>query len=115
YKQQRKDNELIIKLRIIRDVLALKHPKTSVAAKHDMGRNTVGNIIKAFNERIPLKTRQKLLTSTQTFSKAEIQDMLEPIKNQSTKPKGNKRSANKEQEEILLKYFHEQELSVGAD
>jgi len=115
YKQQRGANELIMKFRIICDVLRHHHSKTGVADKYGMGRNTVGNIIAAFRKSISQPVQAELLSAAQTFSQREIEEKLAPIKNTSTKPLGNKRSATKQQEQIILKYFHQEHIAVGAD
>ena len=105
YKQQRKESELLIKLRIIRDVIVSNTKKIDVANKFSMHRNTVSNIIKSFNKRISKDTKHKIIDLDSSFSNEEINDMLSSLKNNSTKPISNKRSASKEQEDLIKSYF----------
>jgi hypothetical protein len=112
YKQQRKGNELMIKFRVIADVLRHKYPRTAVAVKYQMHRNCVGTLIKSFQENIESETKAELL-SDHSFSQLEIEEKLAPIRNKKTSPLGNKRSASKEQEALVLRYFSLK--SVGID
>ena len=115
YIEQRKVNELVAKFRIISDAVKNKYPRTSIADKYDMGRNTVTNIISAFEKNISIETQQELLDPTKTFSQIEIEEKLAPLKNTSTKPKSNKRCATSEQEKIILQYFQKNGKSVGIN
>lgn len=112
YKQQRKESELTVKFRIITDVLRHRYPQTAVADKYRMHRNCVGKIIKAFRENISPGTQAELL-SGDSFSRLEMEEKLAPIRNKSTAPRGNIRSASPEQERAILKYFARK--SVGID
>ena len=117
YKEQIKGNELITKFRIIRDVMANCYPETSVAEKFHMHRNTVWKLIHHFKEKIPIYIQEELLgiydgrnndtIDNKSFTKEEIEEKLAPFLNESTKPKWNNRSANKEQEDLIVKYHSE--------
>ena len=117
YKEECKNegNELIIKLRIIREVVVLKRSQKKTSERYHMGRNTVGRLVKEFKEKIPSDIQEELLDSERHFSQAEIKKKLSPLKNKSRRPKGNKRSANPQQKEIILKYFHTKKVSVGVN
>ncbi len=112
YKQQVKENELIAKLRIIREVKVHFLPKTNIAYKFSMHRNTIRNIITDFEEQIAPKNQIDLLQN-KTLTKQEIEEKLFPMKNESRKPHWNKRCADKQQEGLILKYYHEKNLRIG--
>ncbi len=112
YKQQIKTNEAVTKLRIIRDVKLNKLPKTSVAFKFGMHRNSVGNIINAFEQRLSPEIQQELLYSN-SLLQHEITEKLTVIKNKPRKPVSNKRSANKEQEDLISSYFEKRNMKSG--
>jgi len=111
YKEQSRHNELLTKLRIIYDVKKFKYPQTSVAMKYSMHRNTVRNILEAFNKRIDPITQDELLKGN--LNQIELEEKMSPIKNSSRKPHSNKRCANKKQEELIISYFKEKGFKVG--
>jgi len=112
YKEQIRENEAVTKLRIIRDVKLNKHSHASVADKFSMHRNSVGNIVRAFEKIISSKIQQKLLYNN-ALLKDEIEEMLQPIKNLSSVPRSNKRSASKEQENLIKDYFENRNMRAG--
>lgn len=114
YKEQIKISaiaELFAKLKIIREILKEKYPKTAVAEKYQMHRNTIGKIITSFKT-LPTEIQTKLLTKNTT--KEEIKKLMEPLKNKTTKPHSNKRSANPKQEKLILHIYHERKVKVGS-
>ncbi len=113
YKEQSKQDELIAKFRVITDVKLHGYPKTSVANKYCMHRNTVNQLIKSFENNICLEIQHDLLNRSSSFTEEEINKKLFAIKNKSRKPHSNKRTANKKQESIIKKYFYDQNVRVG--
>lgn len=113
YKEQIKiseTSELLTKLKIIREVQQLGHPKTAVAEKYQMHRNTVRDIEKNFKQ-LPQDIQKKLLT--ESITKGEIKKIMAPLKNKSTKPHSNKRRANLKQEALILNIYHKRKIKVG--
>jgi len=113
YKVQSKQNELITKFRVITDVKRHRYSKTSTANKYNMHRNTVSKLIKSFEENIPLTIQNNLLYNSSSLKSEEINERLSLIKNKSRKPHSNKRTANEKQENIIKKYFYDQNVRVG--
>ncbi len=115
YKEQRKGNELLIKFRIIYDVLSNNIPRTKTAKKYRMSRRSIQNLIKNFKEKIDIDTQIELLKPQNSLNKLDIEDKLHPLLNASTKPKTNKRSASLEQAQLIKKYFVTLKRSVGIN
>lgn len=113
YKQQIRDNEAVTKLRIIRDVKINKYSQLDVAIKFNMHRNSVRNILNAFEQEIAPEIQHELLHST-SLLKHEITEKFKLIKNKSRKPLSNKRSANKEQEDLIKDYFENRNMKAGC-
>jgi len=113
YKQQIQKNEMVTKLRIIRDVKLNAMLHEDVAGKFRMHRNSVGNIISAFEKQLPTEAQNELL-SNKSMSQDEIEAKLSPIKNQSSAPHTNKRSASKEQEDLIKSYFNKRNMKAGS-
>ena len=114
YKQQIKGDELITKFRVIRNVLVHAYPRGLVADKFLMHRNSVRNIIESFESNIDPSAQEVLLRWDNKFSRLELEDMLKPILNSSRAPKSNKRSANKEQEALIVKYTEENNVKIWS-
>lgn len=112
YKDERKNNELLAKLKVVRDVLEKKHPKTSVSAKYNMHRNTVTNLCHNFCQRVPIEA-QTILLQKRPPPLAVIQELMAPLGSDSTKPHSNSRMASEEQTEAVKKLFCEDKLAVG--
>ena len=113
YKEQCKQNELIAKLKVIRDVKLHKYPKTSIARKFSMHRNTVKNIIDSFDKNFSLEKQYSVLQNSTSLKLEKINEKLSLIKNKSRKPNSNKRCANKTQEELIKSYFYDKKIRVG--
>ncbi len=116
YKQQCRieGNELYTKFRIIRAALVQKIPRETLSQNFHMHRNSVGNILRAFQDKIPPETRQILLQPSASFSKNELGEHLAPLKNKSPIPLSNSRSATKEQAEAVLDIFNQKKVRVGS-
>jgi len=112
YKDERSQNELLAKLKVIREVRVWKHPKTSVAAKYGMHRNTVTKLCHAFSHALPDEV-QRILLKPKPPPLEVILEAMSPLLSLSTKPHSNKRMATPVQTETVLKLFHQDELAVG--
>ena len=112
YKKQRKENELITKLRIIKLVKKDGYKKAMVARKFMCHRNTVGNIVKLFETKIP-KEKQVEILSNPSLELEDLKKLLAPIENRSTKPRSNRRSAVMKQVAAIKKIFNEKNVKVG--
>lgn len=114
YKSQKKTSELMVKYRVILQVIKDKKNRVEVATIFSMHRNSVGKICKDFSEKIEERIQAELLDTSTDFSVREIEEKLFPILGKKTVPISNKRSATKEQENLILKYFNDEEITVGA-
>jgi hypothetical protein len=114
YKEQKKENELMAKYRVILDVIKHKQKRVEVAKKYSMSRNSVRNIISDFLFLVKKEIQIELLSPIFQFSILEIEEKLSSILGKKTVPISNKRSATKEQEDLILKYFNDDDITVGA-
>ena len=114
YKEEKKVSELMAKYRIILKVLKNGESRVRVARSFSMSRNSVRNIVNDFAVNIESSVQTELLDASNDFSVREIEEKLFPILGKKTIPLSNKRSATKEQEKLILKYFNEDEITVGA-
>jgi len=99
YKKQKKDNELLVKLRIIKDRKYANLKVKEICYKYSVHRNTVRNIINKF-ETLDKKTKSTLLKDTLT--KDEIFKYLGCIRDKPPKPKSHPKQATPEQEEKII-------------
>jgi transposase-like protein len=113
YKEQIKQNELTTKIRIIRLVKKDRLTIMKVAENFDCHRNTVRNILKNFSVNISSEDQKLLLSEQHSFGYPELVQRYQPLVSSSRKPKSHKRSATKEEEEQILKLFHEENIKVG--
>jgi len=111
YKQQIKSDELLTKLRIIRLVKNQRQTKVNVSQVFSCHRNTVRNIIKAFEENLSLHEQKQLLTNS--FDKVELLEKMTPVKSKSTRPKSHPSQATPDQELAIASIFREDEIKVG--
>ncbi len=117
YKQQCRieGNELYTKFRIVRDVMVHGMSRSSVAQKFHMHRNSVGNILCDFREKVSTDDQVKALENRKKpFSKIEVGLLLAPLKNKVPIPLSNSRSATKEQADAVVEIFNERKVRVGA-
>jgi len=112
YKEQVKDNELIAKWRVIREVIVSGQPRTAVAKKFSMHRNTVGGLVNDFLLLIPTSLQQEIRQENGR-TKLWLEELLSPLKNISRKPKSNKRMASIEQSTLIKDYVEKQGIKVG--
>lgn len=61
YKQQSKDNDLLTKWRVLREVIVNDRSHTAVAQKFSMHRNTVRVLVNNFETLIPAESKDFLL------------------------------------------------------
>lgn len=87
YKEQIKANELITKIRILRYVKKEHLPITEVAKSFSMHRNTIGNIIKAFERAITQANQCMLLSSGVQNSQEELITRYQNILNKKRIPR----------------------------
>ena len=112
YKSQIKENESLMKLWLIRLVKNSNYSQKQVAAIFSCHRNTVGGIIKRFNQ-LSLKV-QKLLLTNNDLSLEEIDQLLTPLLNKSCKPHSHPSQASECQEAAVAVWlFDEKRLRVG--
>lgn len=114
YKEQIRENELTTKIRIIRYVKKEHVPLRQVASAFSCHRNTIGNIIKFFEEKIPLEDQALLLRQGAHFTQEALSIRYGNLLNASKRPKGNKRCAAKQIEEKIKELFTEKKIRVGV-
>ena len=115
YKEQIKTSEIITKIRIIRYVLKDHVPAVQVAKSFSCHRNTVRNIILAFESNISKKDQVLLLSSGAQCSQAELVQRYENILNKKRTPKTHKRSASTADEKEIVILFTDKKIRVGID
>lgn len=114
YKEQIKKNELTTKVRIIRFVKKEHIPITQVAQAFSCHRNTIGNILSAFDEKIASGDQRLLLQPRTSLTQEDLSIRYAQLLNTSKKPKSNKRSAGKRTEETIRDLFTKKKLRVGV-
>src|SRR5258708_7572538 len=115
YKEQIKENELITKIRIIRYVLKEHMPIVQVAKSFSCHRNTVGNIVRAFEMGISGGDKELLLKSGSSYSQEELSSRYEQILNHKRIPKTHKKSASKPDETEIVSLFKDKGIKVGIN
>lgn len=104
YKQQKKINESLVKLKIIKQYYG-GHKMKEIARAYSCGRNTVGRIIKAFRTKISSEDRGKLLN--EVMDRKQIEELMKPLKSKSTRPKSrHPLSASVAQEKRVTELFY---------
>jgi uncharacterized protein YktA (UPF0223 family) len=111
YKHQKKESELLVKLRIIRRVLLDGWSKVETAYSLDCHRNTVLNLVRAFKKNVPLSVQEELLTGH--FSLDQLQALLSPLKDISTKPHHHPKQASQLQADRVREIFSDLKVKVG--
>jgi hypothetical protein len=114
YKQQIKTSELITKIRIIRSVKKDGIPIVQVAEAFSCHRNTVTNVLSAFEKTIAKKEQERLLMSQASLSKEELVTGYSVLLNKSRKPHSHKKAATKTQEQQIVAFFKDERLRVGV-
>lgn len=114
YKEQIKTNELITKIRIIRYVRKEHLPIGQVAEAFSCHRNTIGNIINAFDEKITKEEQARLVTNGTSLTQEILLSQYGQLLNTKRIPKSNKRQADKKAEDKIKELFTEKKIRVGA-
>jgi hypothetical protein len=114
YKEQIKQDELITKIRIIRYVKKEHMPINQIATAFSCHRNTIGNIIKSFDEKIPLENQGLLLRQGTRLTQEALLIHYGSLLNTSKRPKSNSRTADKKAEEKIKHLFTEKKIRVGT-
>jgi len=114
YKERKKENELILKLEIIRKVFVQKKLQVDISKAYSCGKNTISRIVRDFKSKISEEKKRVVLNPQKSFSIEEIEELLLPMSSEITRPKSNKRSASMEQEALILRIFKEKKVRVGA-
>ncbi|MGI0011418.1 MAG: hypothetical protein ACREAE_08465 [Nitrosopumilaceae archaeon] len=113
YKEQIKENQLITKIRIIRYALKENIPVIEIAKSFSCHRNTIGNIIRTFQQIVPEEDRDLLLSAAH-FSQEEIAKRYKILLNKKRAPKSHKKSALKADEEAIVLLYKQKNIKVGA-
>lgn len=109
YKSQKRENEILTKLRIIKYSVNDKVSHMQISQSFGCHRNTIDTIVKNFNKYISPSLQKILLQSTDIN---KITEIINPILDKSTKPKRHPKQASKEQEIKIIDIFNNY-LSVG--
>ena len=111
YKLLKKDSQLLTKLRLIRRVKVDGWSKVETASCFDCHRNTVLNLISTFETEIPSSVQEELLTNR--FSFDQLEKLLFPLKDISTKPHHHPRQATQDQADRVKEIFSDLKVKVG--
>ena len=114
YKEQIKETEIVTKVRIIRSVKKGHIPVGEVARSFSCHRNTIRNIIRIFETRVPLAD-QHLLVSPATFTQEEILKKYDVLLGKKRIPKTHKRKALKKDEKAIVALFTKKNIKVGIN
>ena len=104
--------ELIAKLRIIREVKRRGRKRTEVALQFRCHRNTIGNILKLFSTQLPESLQQAILYSD-NWNQQDILAVLYPLVNLSRRPHSHPTQAKREEEDKVIEMFKKDKLKVG--
>ena len=113
YKSAKREQELVTKLRIIRRVKVDEWTQTDTADSFLCHRNTVGNLITAFEEKILSSDQRKLLK--ESFTSDQIIALLLPLKDHSTKPHHHPKEATISQVDRVKEIFTTLKQKVGPE
>ncbi len=115
YKEQIKTSELITKIRIIRYVLKEHVPVVQVAKSFSCHRNTVSNIVRTFEKKVSVSDQDLLLSAGTSCSQEDLVSRYEKLLNHKRIPKTHKKSASKQDEELIVDLFKNKKISVGIN
>lgn len=111
YKLLKKDSQLLTKLRLIRRVKVDGWSKVETAFSFGCHRNTVLNLVQAFETSIPPFIQQNLLTNS--FSLDQLENLLLPLRDISTKPHHHPGEATQDQTNRVREIFLDLKVKVG--
>lgn len=115
YKEQIKTNELITKIRIIRYVKKERAPVVNVAKSFSCHRNTIHNIIRAFEDMVSSEDQLLLLKPGTQCSQDELLERYQNILNKKRIPKTHKKTATKQDEIKIVDLFTNKGIKVGIN
>lgn len=115
YKEQIKTSELVTKIRIIRYVKKEHVPITDVARSFDCHRNTIRNIVQAFEKHIARDDQVLLLMPGTQCTEEELTNRYQRMLNKKRIPKTHKKRALKHQEETVVDLFTQKKIRVGSN
>lgn len=108
YKQQislSQEQELLAKLRIVKQVRRFGRKQNQVADSFSCHRNTIANILKSFKTLLPSDIQQALIYSDD-WDKSDLLTLLLPLQNLSRKPKFHPAQASKEVSDKVIELFN---------
>ena len=111
YKLLKKDSQLLTKLRLIRRVKVDGWSKLETAFSFGCHRNTVLNLVSAFETDISPSVQEELLINR--FSFDQLEKLLFPLKDISTKPHHHPKEAAQAQTDRVREIFLELRVKVG--
>jgi len=111
YKLLKKDSQLLTKLRLIRRVKVDGWSKVDTASSFSCHRNTVLNLVSAFETEISPSIQEGLLTNS--FSLDQLEKLLFPLKDISTKPHHHPKEAAQAQVDRVREIFSDLKVKVG--
>lgn len=112
YKQYKKENELVTKLRLIRRVILDGWTRKETAEAFSCHRNTVSYLVKDFEAKISSEVQEELLTDKVTIDK--IVGLMKAMEDTSTRPLSHPREASEDQRKQIKKIFEELKVKVGV-
>ena len=106
YKSYFKNNqEIIIKLRIIKHRIVEKLQIKDISYKYSMHRNTIRNILNLYNNSASNSLRDKIKNEKHISSK-ELEKLWIFLKSKSRKPKSHSKQATEKEENLIIKKFN---------
>ncbi len=106
YKSYLKNNqEIIIKLRIIKHRIVEKLQIKDISYKYSMHRNTIRNILNLYNNSASNSLRDKIKNEKHISSK-ELEKLWIFLKSKSRKPKSHSKQATKQEENLIIEKFN---------
>ena len=110
YKQAKKTDQLVTKVRMIRGVMVNGYLKCQVAQSFSCHRNTVGNLIKRF-KKIPQDHQNQLLYHS--LDKELLIDLASSLEDLPSTPVSHPKKATCEQEKLVVEIFYELKKRFG--
>jgi len=114
YKEQIKTSELITKIRIIRYVKKEHLPIVAVAKSFSCHRNTIRNIIRAFEQFVSEEEQRALLQPGASYTQSALTLGYQKLLNQKRVPKSHKKRAEGKDETAVVALFKEKKIQVGV-
>lgn len=114
YKANKKVNQSLTKLRIIRQVLVDKQTRQVVSLNFCCHRNTISNLISLFDKNISVENKEKLLIS-KNLNIDQIDKLMSPLLDKSSKPHSHPLQAPKQVEDEIVRIFEHENMKIGAE